>query len=128
MEKRYMMNTRDLKIVELQRLLEEDEDYSLEELSKASDYKPRTLAKKLLIILNTVVREPVLADYSYIVKIFPYISEILQKNEHLEFENLVPIIICYSRYLASSSSRLMKISFIKDEESRTIGQTMHQLD
>ena len=51
MEKRYMMNTRDLKIVELQRLLEEDEDYSLEELSKASDYKPRTLAKKLLIIL-----------------------------------------------------------------------------
>ncbi len=27
MEKRYMMNTRDLKIVELQRLLEEDEDY-----------------------------------------------------------------------------------------------------
>ena len=45
MEKRYMMNTRDLKIVELQRLLEEDENYSLEELSKASDYKPRTLAK-----------------------------------------------------------------------------------
>ena len=32
MEKRYMMNTRDLKIVELQRLLEEDENYSLEEL------------------------------------------------------------------------------------------------
>lgn len=86
-----MMNTRDLKIAELQRLLEED-DYSLEELARISNYKPRTLAKKLLIILNTIVQEPVLSDYSYIVKIFPYLSEILQKNEHMEFDNLVPII------------------------------------
>ena len=121
MEKRYMMNTRDLKIVELQRLLEEDEDYSLEELSKASDYKPRTLAKKLLIILNTVVREPVLADYSYIVKIFPYISEILQKNEHLEFENLVPIINATHDTL---HRRLHDDEDIihQDEESRTIAK------
>ena len=119
MDKRYMANVSDQKIMNLQKLLESDEIYSLDELTTESHYKPTTLVKKLLIILNTVVQQPNLYDYAYIVKIFPYISKILQKYPHANFDAYVPII---NFAHATLHQRLHDDNDLKEEESRLLAK------
>lgn len=119
MEKRYMANVKDTKIMKLLKLLESDETYSLEELSQESHYKTQTLAKKLLIILNTAVQQQNLADCAYIVKIFPYLSTILQETSNLDFETYVPIINSAHKTL---HQRLHDDNDLKDSQSRLLAK------
>lgn len=84
---------RDLKIERLRSLLQdESEEYTLDLLRYLSEYSGATLAKKLIIILNSEIRKESLLDSIYIFKIFPYLSSIFQSEKNINYDNLLEIV------------------------------------